>query len=86
MTKKDIEVNISDDTITLSGEKKKEEKVEKKNYYHLERSYGSFSRSFRLPTDVQTDKAKASFKNGVLEIRIPKTEEAKKKTKKITIQ
>jgi len=86
MTKDDIEVNIAENRITLSGEKKKEEKVEKKDYYRLERSYGSFSRSFDLPTEVQTDKAKASFKNGVLEVRIPKTEEAKKKLKKIVIE
>ncbi len=86
MTKEDIEINLTDDTITLSGEKKKEEKVEKKNYYRLERSFGSFKRSFALPSDVQSDKAKASFKNGVLEVKIPKSEEAKKKEKKIKIE
>lgn len=86
MKKEDIDVNITEDTITISGEKKKEEKVEKKNYYRLERSHGSFTRSFRMPTEVQTDKAKANFKEGVLEIRIPKTEEARKKEKKIPIE
>ena len=86
MTKEDIEVNLTDDTITLSGEKKKEEKVEKKNYYRFERSFGSFKRCFALPSEVQSDKAKASFKNGVLEIKIPKSEEAKKKEKKIKIE
>ncbi len=86
MSRDDIEVNLSDDALTLSGEKKKEEKVEKKDYYRLERSYGSFSRSFSLPAEVQTDKAKASFKKGVLEVRIPKTEEAKKKVQKIKIE
>lgn len=86
MSKEDIEVNLTDDTITLSGEKKKEEKVEKKDYYRFERSFGSFKRSFALPSEVQSDKAKASFKNGVLEIKIPKSEEAKKKEKKIEIE
>jgi HSP20 family protein len=86
MTKEDIEVNLTDDTITLSGEKKKEEKVEKKDYYRLERSFGSFKRSFALPSEVQSDRAKASFKNGILEIKIPKSEEAKKKEKKIKIE
>lgn len=86
MTKDEIEINLTDNTITLSGEKKKEEKIEKKDYYRMERSYGSFSRSFTLPTDVQADKAKASFKDGVLEVRIPKTEEAKKKVQKIKIE
>ncbi|WP_353683520.1 Hsp20/alpha crystallin family protein [Thermodesulfovibrio sp. 3907-1M] len=84
--KEDIEVKITDDYLTISGEKKKEEKVEKKDYYRYERSYGSFSRTFRLPVDVQTDKAKAKFENGVLEIRIPKTEEAKKKERKLQIE
>ncbi len=86
MKKEDIDVNITDDTITISGEKKKEEKVEKKDYYRVERSYGSFSRSFRLPKEVQTDKAMATFKDGVLEITVPKTEEAKKKEKKVPIE
>jgi HSP20 family protein len=86
MKKEDIDVNLTDNMVTISGEKKKEEKVEKKNYYRLERSYGSFYRSFRLPKEVQTDKAKANFKDGVLEIKIPETEEAKKKEKKIPIQ
>ena len=86
MKKDDIEVTITDDTITISGEKKREEKVEKKNYYRYERSFGSFTRSFRIPVDVQTDKAQASFKDGVLEIKIPKTEEAKRRTKKLQIK
>lgn len=86
INKEDIEVKITDDYLTISGEKKKEEKVEKKDYYRYERSYGSFSRTFRLPVDVQTDKAKAKFEKGVLEIRIPKTEEAKKKERKLQIE
>jgi len=86
MKKENIDVNISGNTVTISGEKKKEEKVEKKNYYSTERSYGSFTRTFRIPTEVQADKAKASFKDGVLELRVPKTEEAKKKEKKVEIE
>jgi len=86
LKKEEIEVNISDDMITISGEKKKEEKIEKKDYYRMERSYGSFTRSFRMPQGVQTDKAKATFKDGVLELKVPKTEEAKKKEKKIPIE
>jgi HSP20 family protein len=85
MKKEDLEVNFTDGDLIISGEKKQEEKVEKKNYYRMERSYGSFTRSFRLPSDVQGDKAKATFKDGVLVIRVPKTEEAKKKEKKIPI-
>jgi HSP20 family protein len=86
MKKENIEVNLTDDMITVSGEKKKEEKVEKKDYYRVERSYGSFSRSFKLPKEVQSDKAKATFTDGVLEIRVPKTAEAISKEKKLTIE
>lgn len=86
MTKDDIEVTLTDDTITVSGEKKKEEKVEKKDYYRWECSYGSFSRTFTLPAEVLKDKVKTKLKDGVLEIRLPKTEEAKKKEVKIKIE
>jgi HSP20 family protein len=84
--KEDINVSLTKDTITISGEKKKEEKIEKKDYYSLERSYGSFKRSFSLPAEVRTEKASAKFKDGVLEIRIPKTEEAKKKENIVMIK
>jgi HSP20 family protein len=86
MKKENIDVNLTKDTITISGEKRKEEKVEKKDYLSIERSYGSFKRSFSLPAEVETEKASATFKDGVLEIRIPKTEEAKKKEKKVMIE
>ena len=70
MKKEDIDISLTDNTITLSGEKKKEEKIEKINYYRMERSQGSFKRSFHLPAKVKSDKAKASFKDGVLEIQL----------------
>jgi len=75
--KDDLNVVITENRITISGEKKQEEKVEKKDYHWIERSYGSFTRSFRLPENVNGDAAKASFKEGILEIRVPKTEEVK---------
>lgn len=84
--KEDVEVNISDDVITISGEKKAEDKVEKKDFYRLERSYGSFSRSLRLPGAVLSDQAKASFGDGVLEVRIPRSEEARRKKRRIEIE
>ena len=86
MKKDDIDVKLTDGAIIISGEKKKEEKVEKKDYYRLESSYGSFTRTINLPSEVQTDKAKAKFKDGILEIRAPMTEEAKKKEKKVPIE
>lgn len=86
MKKEDIDVTLTEDTLTLSGEKKKEERVEKKDYHRFERLYGSFTRSFHLSKELQTEKVAAKFKDGVLEIRIPKTEEAKKKEKKVLIE
>lgn len=85
ISKEDIDVTFKDNILTISGEKKKEEKVENKNYYQIERSYGSFSRSVYLPTEVKSEEASATFRDGVLEIEIPKTEESKGKVKKITI-
>lgn len=84
ISKEDLNVSITEDSLTISGEKKQEEKVEKKDYHRIERSYGSFSRSFRLPDNVSGEKAKASFKDGILEIRLPKTKETK--AKKIQIK
>ena len=85
LEKEDIEVSIADSTLTIKGEKKKEEEVKEEDYYRLERSYGSFVRSVELPREVQADKVKATFKNGVLEIRMPKSEEAKKKEIKVKV-
>jgi HSP20 family protein len=77
--KEDLNVTIAENRITLSGEKKQEERIEKENYHWCERTYGSFSRSFQLPDNVNPDGADASFKDGVLKIRIPKTEEARRR-------
>lgn len=81
--KEDLNVTITENRITIAGEKKQEEKVEKKDYHWTERTYGTFTRNFRLPDNVNGDKAKASFKEGILVIRVPKTEETK--AKKITV-
>jgi len=84
--KEHIEVNLTDNLLTIKGEKKKEEEVKEENYYRCERSYGSFTRSVELPKAVHTDKVKASFKNGILEVRVPKTEEAKAKAIKVKVE
>lgn len=86
MKKEDIHVNLTGDAITISGEKEKEEQVDKKDYHRVERSYGSFRRSHSLPAGVDAEKASAKFKDGVLEIRIPKTEEAKRREKKLMVE
>lgn len=85
MKKEDLEINVTENLLTIRGEKKKEEKIEEKGTYYSERSYGSFERCIEIPRDVQTEKAQASFKDGVLEIRLPKTEEAKRKEVQIKV-
>jgi HSP20 family protein len=82
--KDNIQVNVTDDAITLKGEMREEEKKEEKNYTRREFRYGAFSRTIALPTTVQADKATAQLKDGVLEITIPKSEKAK--VKEIPIQ
>jgi HSP20 family protein len=86
MEKDDIQVNLSNHTLTLKGEKKREEKIKEENYFCSERAYGSFSRTLELPGDVQGEKVKASFKNGVLEIRLPVAETAKAKSIKVKVE
>lgn len=85
MKKDEISIDFADDVVTISGEKKTEERTERKDYHCVERSFGSFSRKLQLPVDIQIDKTRASFKDGVLEIRMPKSEEAKKKVRKIAV-
>ena len=82
----DVDITIADDVLTLKGEKKEEKEVKEKNYHRIERSYGSFQRSVSLPAGVQADKAKATYKDGVLHITVPKTEEAKPKQIKINVE
>ena len=83
MTQDDIEINLKDSRLTLQGEKKHEKKEENENYHSIERSYGKFSRSLRLPAGVDAENVQATFRDGVLKITMPKTEEAK--PKKISI-
>jgi HSP20 family protein len=83
---KDVEVSLSGDTMTIKGEKR-QEKEEKDEHRHLvERTYGAFSRIVRLPAPVAAEKIKASFKNGVLTVTLPKTEEAKPKAIPVTVE
>ncbi|MBU1137464.1 MAG: Hsp20/alpha crystallin family protein [Proteobacteria bacterium] len=77
--KSDITIDISENRMTISGEKKQEKKIDKKDYHRVECSYGSFRRTFRLPENVNSDEANASFKDGVLEIRMPTSGKAQKK-------
>ena len=78
--KEDIRVSVEGGVLSLSGERKQEEKLEKENLVRVERSYGSFSRSFTLPSDVDAQAIEASFADGVLKLRIPRSEQAKPKS------
>jgi HSP20 family protein len=79
MKKEDIKVEVKENVLTLTGEKKHETKDDKKNFHRLERVYGKFQRSFRLPREVKSEEIKAKYRNGVLTIEIPKAEEMKPK-------
>ncbi len=83
--KKDIEVKVTDDVLTIKGESKKETEVKEENYYRSERSFGSFSRVVQLPAAVKADMVKANLKDGVLEIDLPKTEPKKLEGVKVDI-
>jgi HSP20 family protein len=86
VSKDDVRISVQDNVLTLKGEKKQEKEENDKNYHRIERSYGSFCRSFQLPTTVKTDKIKASYKGGVLSVTLPKTEEVKPKEIPIGIE
>jgi HSP20 family protein len=86
MTKDDIKISFADNVLTIRGEKKQEDEDRGKDYYRSERVYGAFMRRVVLPTEVNAEKARALFKNGVLEIRMPKSESAKKKEIKVDVQ
>ena len=83
---KDIDVTVTNDSITIKGEKKEEKEDRDKNYYYMERSYGSFSRVIPLEAEIEADKAEASFKNGILNIKIQKNQTAKAKGTKVPIK
>lgn len=86
MKKDEISIDLSDDAVTISGEKKSEERTERKDYYRVERSFGSFCRKLRLPVEIQIDKVHAQFTDGVLEIRMPKSDREKKSVHKIKVK
>ncbi len=80
MKREEVKVSMESGVLTISGERKLEKEEKNKKYHRVERAYGSFSRSFVIPEDVVTDKIDAQFKEGVLEVHLPKGEHAKPKT------
>jgi HSP20 family protein len=83
--RENINIEVKDSTLTLKGEKKFEKDVSDENYRRVERTYGAFQRAFTLPSTIQQDKVKAKFKDGILEITLPKMEEAKPKQIKVDV-
>jgi HSP20 family protein len=83
--KESIDIKINDDELTIRGERKLEPGVEPENYHRMERGYGTFSRSFSLTKSIDPGKIKASIKDGILRIELPKKEEVKPKQIKIEI-
>ena len=86
LTQKDVKVNIDNNILTLSGERKLEHEDKKDNYHRIERYYGNFSRSFPLPNTVNMDKVEAHMQNGVLKVLLPKREEVKPKQIEVKIK
>ncbi len=80
---KSVEVTVADDVLTISGEKRNETRQEHKGYYTHERSFGSFQRSFAVPENVDPDKIRTTFKNGVLSVTLPKSADARMLPRKI---
>lgn len=81
----DVAVDYANGTLTISGERSDEREDKRKGYYLSERSYGSFRRSFRVPEDVQPDQIDAQFRDGVLTVRLPRSEEAQKTSRRIEV-
>jgi HSP20 family protein len=82
---KDLDVRIENNMLTIRGERKFEQKVKEENYLRIERSYGSFSRSFALPHTVNTEAIKAEYKNGALNVELPKRAETKPRQVKVNV-
>jgi HSP20 family protein len=82
---KDVDIRLENNVLTLLGERKIDQEVKRENYHRVERAYGSFTRSFTLPTVVDQEKIKAAFKDGVLQVTLPKKEEARPRQISISV-
>jgi HSP20 family protein len=81
----DVEIRVEDNTLYLKGERKFDNEVKEQNYHRVERTYGTFTRTFSLPNSIDSEKVAAEYKDGVLTLTMPKKEEAKPKTIKINV-
>ena len=82
---KDVDVRVENNVLTLRGERKFENEVKREHYHRVERAYGTFSRSFTLPNVVDTEKIKADYRDGILQVSLPQKEEAKPKQISISV-
>jgi HSP20 family protein len=82
----DVKITIESNILTIRGEKKQEKEIKKENYHRVERNYGSFQRSFTLPTTVKSDRIDAVYKDGILSIALPKAEESKPKQIEVKVK
>ena len=85
VSEKDLDVRVENNMLSIRGERKFEQKVEEENYLRVERTYGTFSRSFSLPNTISTEAIKADYKNGVLTVTLPKRAESKPKQVKVNV-
>jgi len=83
---KDVRVSLTENTLTVSGERNLEHEDKRENYRRIERSYGSFERSFSLPNNLDGDKIQAKYQNGILKIQIPRSEKAKPRSISVKVQ
>ncbi|MBF0456079.1 MAG: Hsp20/alpha crystallin family protein [Magnetococcales bacterium] len=86
MEQKDIHVNVDNGMLTISGERKFDDEARKESYHRVERAYGRFSRTFQLPNTTDMGKIEATYKNGVLQVTLPKLEEAKPRSIQVNVQ
>jgi HSP20 family protein len=86
LSKKNVKVVVEDGVLTLSGERDLERKVEGKTFHHIERSHGTFTRSFTLPENAEAESVSANYKDGLLEIRVAKSEEALPKSIEVRVE
>jgi HSP20 family protein len=86
LSKENVKVTVEDGVLTLSGERDLERKVEGKTFHHIERSHGTFTRSFTLPENAEAESVSANYKDGLLEIRVAKSEEALPKSIEVRVE
>ena len=86
INKDDVKITLESNILTIRGEKKEETNVKEENYHRVERTYGSFQRSFKLPTTVKGDNIDATYKDGILTVTLPKAEEAKPKQIEVKVK